>query len=279
MAYVLGQYNYNKASGGDAFATLITGGTVKRFNPSQETTVGGLTFHDECIVIDNGLSANNNYYFHGKIQCKAQPQIFQVKLLSVEPDGDGVKETSESKDQYLRTITIGGGEKNEFIDVEFIFSPMVNCNCILFTLQRESSDYQIEIRYPKILYQELSNIKNIIGITPMGIPNGTKFIKIGVQSRPGLMMCINNEEIRNSRSGIFEIKNGVMTVVFFSVVNGVQESGSELSDYITNLVDNIDWNTSDQYSYCFFDTEKEPREIDSFTLDYLYQERQAQQGG
>ena len=33
--------------------------------------------------------------------------------------------------------------------------------------------------------------------------------KIGIQARPSFLMCINKQEIRIGRSGIFEVNNGV----------------------------------------------------------------------
>ena len=275
MSYILGQYNHKGGPDNDnSFAVYETVGEAKRLQKDNVDPLASniMSFNDECLYVSSGFTLNNNYYFHGKIQRKStKSQIFTIKLLTVEvedPSSGLVKTILDSKEQYIKTITIGPGDIKEFIDIEFIFSPMDNFNCIVFELQRDTDDYRLATRYPKIIYEELSSINNIIS-GKMGLPTGTKFIKIGVQSRPGLMMCINSEEIRNSRTGIFEIKNGIMTVSFFSVINVAKENDSTVDDYIASL-ENVPENTEIQYSRCFFDNPK-TRRIDSFTIDYMYQ--------
>lgn len=276
MPYILGQYNHkggNDTSG--VFASYVTAGAAKRLKKDSSDPLSSsiMEFNDECVYVSTGFSLNNNYYFHGKIQRKStKSQVFTVKLLSVEEDTEEgiVKPVLNSKEQYIKNVTIGSGDIDEFVDIEFMFSPLDNFNCIVFELQRDTDDYRLETRYPKIIYEEMSAIKNIIG-AEMEIPTGIKIIKLGIQSRPGLMMCINNEEIRNSRSGIFEIKDGVMTVSFFSVVNAAKEDTSDMDDYINSLKNKPE-NTVVQWSKCYFNSSK-TRYVDSFTFDYMYQQK------
>jgi len=283
LSYVLGQYNKNRnVADDDIFMTLVTSGTPDRRDSGGDSEVIGdnSMFKDECVKV-NALSDVNNYYFHGKIQRMTTDQTFQIKLVFFSPT-----EEQEGKEQYIKTITVSKGNINEWVDVEFVFSPLLAFDCILFELQRTVADYRYEVRYPHIAYEELSVINNIINSR---ISDGAKLIKIGVQSHPGLMMCINGEEIRTCRTGVYELKNGIMTVRFFSIVAAIEEDDNTMVNWINNVNTQIEQITEEEEegiitpeeaeaakaaipSACFFGSSKKPRHIDSFTLDYMYKE-------
>ena len=274
MAYIVGQYNHNNASSDDAsFITPITTGTATRYSGSSSTSVGSSSldsFSDECIT-NLGLVSSEYYYFRCQIKRMAMPQTFSIKLINF---------NNSAIEQFIKQITIQGGNREEWVNVDFIFHPLTSFDTILFQLQRSSEDYQGLARYPKIAYQQLGSINNIIN-TKVG--NNISLLKIGVQSHPGLAMCINGEEIHISRTGIFEIKNGVIPVTFFSVVNPATESTTTVDDWIATInqqiedIENDPSLTPEQKeaayrainSRCFFDTTKVYK-IDAFTLDYMY---------
>ena len=280
MAYVLNQYNYNTNSSSSNFMTYITDGTVDRRSSSKDdpgsAIAGGSIFKDECIIIPAGMTPNNNYYFHCKIKrMTSSDQTFNIKLMQNDIT------SAEEIEQYIKTITIAKGIETEWVDVEFIFNPYDNYDIIMFELRRTADDQRLGDRYPKIIYEELSIINNIIpGITG---GTGVEFIKLGIQSRPGLLMCINGEEIRIGRTGIYEIKNGIILVSFFSVVAGGTESTSAVADAMNDI--NIRYAAAEAIpdfeqrqaaiaainSECYFGSSK-TRVIDSFALDYLYRE-------
>lgn len=273
MAYIVGQYNHNNTSTDDAsFITPITSGVVTRYNNSS----GGVTgeslnaFSDECITSLN-LVSSNYYYFKCQIKRMTMPQTFSIKLINF---------NNTAVEQFIKQVTIQGGDREEWVNVDFIFHPLISFDSILFQLQRTSEDYQGGTRYPKIAYQQLGIINNIISSK---ISGNISLLKIGVQSHPGLVMCINGEEIHISRTGIFEIKNGIIPINFFSVVNPAKEATSIVDDWIINInqqIENIENDptlTIEQKeamyrainSKCFFDSTKIYK-IDAFTLDYMY---------
>lgn len=280
MAYIIGQYNHNNASPDDSdFITPITSGTVARRSNSSDigviSDVSISPFEDECI---KGLSLeiSKYYYFRGQIKRMTVPQTFTIKLVKFEP-----ATPEESVEQFVKQITVQGGDRDEWVSVEFIFNPVIDIfDTILFQLQRTIEDYREFARYPKIDYQQLGSINNII---TSKVGDGVSLLKIGVQSHPGLSMCINGEEIHISRTGTFEIKNGVIPVTFFSIVNPAVETTTAVEDWkesINQLIDDIENDPSltpqqkeDAYkaidSECFFGTDKEYK-IDAFTLDYMY---------
>ena len=282
MAYIIGQYNHNNASSDDAsFITPITTGNASRYSNSGD--VGSISssanyFADECITNLN-LVSSEYYYFRCQIKRMVMPQTFTIKLINYNDAGNAVE-------QFIKQITVQGGNRQEWVNVEFIFSPVISFDTILFQLQRTMDDYQGSIRYPKIAYQQLGIINNIINSK---IENNILLLKIGVQSHPGLTMCINGEEIHISKTGIFEIKNGVIPIAFFSVTNPAIEVNQDPTDInsvegwkinINQQIEDIENDptlTIDQkeamyraiLSKCFFDTSKIYK-IDAFTLDYMY---------
>ena len=283
MAYVIGQYNHNKASSDDAsFLTPITSGTVSRKTSSKDTGISdGLlnSFTDECIT-DLNLVSSEYYYFRCQIKRMTSPQTFVIKLVNFADTSAGAVE------QFIKQVTVQGGDREEWVEVEFIFNPIVSFDTVLFQLQRTIDDYRYFTRYPKIAYLQLGSINNIINSK---IENEVSLLKIGVQSHPGLVMCINGEEIHTSRTGIYEVRNGVIPVTFFSVTNAATEVNQNPSDTnsvkgweldVNQQIETIENNSSltpaqkeAMYkaidSKCFFGTSKE-YSIDAFTLDYMY---------
>lgn len=250
MAYQLSQYN--KGSGPDiGFMTLVTeGDPITKSAPSGSGDTGDADrFKDEGVYVSSGLSASKHYYFHCKIRKMNSAQEFDIKLINFN--------STDNAEQYLKTITVAGGSITEWVDFEFIFTPFVRFDTILFKLKRTEEDYTGQARKPVISYEELSEINNIIVDNRfLGVSSG-ELLKLGIQSRPSLMMCINGEEIRSYRSGIYELKDGSVIVNFFSVVNAAEN------------VNPIDYSTITT-SRCFFNVAK-TRIIDGFTLDYLYE--------
>lgn len=279
MAYVVNQLNQPKIDLSDpsataAYMTLVTEGVAKRRVLSDTGINSKLVFYDECLYFENSLTANSVYYFHAKIKRLLTTQKFYIYLVKY-------NNTKDTRTQYLKTIEIQPGGSNDWADFEIIFSPLINFDCILFQLQRAEVDYSGgTTRYPTIVYEELSLINNIIN-TKIGKAD-TELLKIGVQSAPGLIMCINQEEIHVGRSGIYELRNGAISIDFFSVVSAAQENkngsnplkvngvGVDLEQYL-NYVAKKESSSSNMSSECIFSNSK-LRDMNPYVLDYIYKE-------
>lgn len=301
-SYVLSQYNYNGSGQSQpTFMTCIKDGQpADRIYPTQmeegqfydERVVLVTTSSDGKILSTTSLSDGKNYYLHVKIKQMASPQIFKIKLINTELDGAAADTSSE---QYLKTVTVNGGvtdldiEGSGWTDIELVFTPFKTFNTILFELQRTVDDYRVQTRYPIIMYEELSEINNIItDNSGLGLKNN-RLIKVGVQSRPGFLMCINGEEIRTGRTGIYELKNSVITVGFFSAVSAGDETTNVMKDMMRQI--DLEWDATKDLdpdpgesgispqeearwaitSKCVFNQDK-TRKISNFTLDYMYRE-------
>lgn len=257
MGYIVEQYNKSDTEDVSKFMSFVIDGEPIRVPERSDTGIMGIKtsnpFFNEGVKVSL-LEASKNYYFHGKIKRNiSETQVFYIYLINQQ-------DTSlTANQQFLKTITIQSG--TGWVDIELIFTPFVNFDTILFKLQRSVVDYDANTcRYPTIIYQELSEINNLL--TSFNIKS---LYKIGVQSRPGFLMCINGEEIRTGKSGIYELKDGFITINFFSAVAAAKDPDN-LQQLMDTLIDSTYTNSS---STCLFNKNK-TRIIDNFSLDYVY---------
>ena len=253
MSYTVGQYNKSSSTNS---MTILTDGTVGRISSSAE---GGTGFKEECLIYENNFVAETTYYFHGKIKKLVNTQTFNIQLLNNE---------DFSETQSIKILNVDGGTEGWF-DVEFLFTPVKNFNTLAFVLNRTARDYyEGQTRYPVIIYQELSRVNNLLP----SVSNGNPLIKAGIQSNPGLITCINREEIRLGQSGIYEFRNELLEINFFSVIGAGNLSVNieDIENGIDNVYDSTDLDTND-LSVCLFN-KVSSRELTDFSLDYVYKE-------
>lgn len=285
------------------------------------------SYYDECVMFTGNANFGTTsqvhnliptFYLHTKIKRLSTNQIFSVSLINIEQNNDGLyDQVTSTKKQFLRNIVVQkSGLNNDWVNFEIIFTPdSSEYNAIIFELSRDSelnhgSEQNFVKRYPRIIYEELSIINNLIPTLP-NTSDGKKLsnlLKIGVQSHSGLMMCINKEEIHVGRSGIYELRNGIITINFFSIISAADtifsSDGTEVQRWnvgastIPNIYKNIYPTSMDDLllklseeqnfedvqnddgsyqihpwtnSVCIFGLPK-TRTIPNFTLDYLGKE-------
>ena len=91
------------------------------------------------------------------------------------------------------------------------------------------NEFIIDGRICKIEVIRLDEIYNVIDYLTT-IINKSALLQIGVQSAPGLLMCINGEEIRVGRSGLYEILNGYK-VTFIGFIVEPNDNKHFMLDY------------------------------------------------
>jgi hypothetical protein len=217
------------------FMTLVQYGEAGRYaQPGDSSDSGTISsIQDECVFVS--LAKGTSYYFHGQIKRTRGVQNFTIKLVK----------NNDQKAQFIKKITVAAvaDADSEYMDVDFIFTAAADFDAIVFELARTTGG----MAAPIIVYQELSTINNIL--------NGDIAVKMGIQSKPGLLMCINGQEIRIGKSGIYEMRNGVVKATQFSVVSPA------LDELYPEYIDQ---------SICLFHNNKY-RSITPFTLDYMYE--------
>ena len=209
MSFQFRQFRRNQLS---SFLTPLSYGLTTI--TSQSIISSAITFLDNILV----LSGNNivkptesdgvrtkNYYIRFKVYKKANPQTIKIKLVNTNKTSDNI--------QVLKSIVVEGGRESDYSSYEIVISPNNIYNRILFELQRELEDYNIINedgtygRICNIYIDRLDEVYNVINyLNPL--INKSSLLQIGVQSAPGLLMCINGEEIKVGRSGLYEILNG-----------------------------------------------------------------------
>lgn len=209
MSFQFGQFRRNQLS---SFLTPLSYELTTI--TSKSTISSAITFVDNILV----LSGNNiikptesdgvrtkNYYIRFKVYKKANPQTIKIKLVNTNKTSDNI--------QVLKSIVVEGGRESDYSSYEIVISPNNTYNRILFELQRELEDYNTINedgtygRICNIYIDRLDEVYNVINyLNPL--INKSSLLQIGVQSAPGLLMCINGEEIKVGRSGLYEILNG-----------------------------------------------------------------------
>lgn len=229
MSFQFGQFRRSQL---DSFLTPLK---YKIEQTKIKSTIStAVTFVDNVISLTDALKPTEqdgirakNYYIRFRIYKKANPQTFIIKLINTNKQTDNI--------QNLRTIIVDAGRETEYNTYEIVIPPNNNYNQIKFELQRELEDYNKKNsdgtygRICKIEVMRLDEIYNVIDYLTT-IINKSALLQIGVQSAPGLLMCINGEEIRVGRSGIYEILNGYK-VTFIGFIVEPNDNKHFMLDY------------------------------------------------
>ena len=176
-----------------------------------------ITFKNACINLsDDNVLRNQNYYYlkFSVKRLESSQQKFYLKLYN----------TQDLESDEIYTVDEFNVEKGlGFKTFEVILAPNRTYNQIVWDLQRTIDDYSIEedgqpgriMTVDKIFY---SKLVNVIDTLKSKYSNLTHLTKIGIQSPPSLLMCINGEQIRVGKSGIYEINNENIRISFIGFV-------------------------------------------------------------
>ena len=186
-------------------------------------------FLDSCgnLTGNNILNNQNCYYLRfGIYQRNDSDQIFDLKIRN--------RELIEDNEQWIEQFKVPKG--NSIVYFETIIAPNATYDQILWELQRTSLDYRMENsngtygRTTNIIVDNYSGLVDIIQVLKTRDPNLKYLTKIGIQGPPSLLMCINREQIRLGKRGIYEINNGI-NITSISFVPKVSTLASGELDY------------------------------------------------
>lgn len=269
MEYILGQYNHKKEDLNDEWITSIIDTNEPNYSIVKINTVNSWqrnashNIYDVGLRMKSGFELGKTYYCHCKIKTAAEDinQRITLKLINEQEYNQANNENIEQHEQYIKTIIIEGTEDGqEWVDVDFIFTPQGGqLDTILFYFNRTTSDY-INEKQIAVAFLELSQINNIF--------TNKLMLKIGVQSRPGLRMAINREEIYVGRTGVYELKNKEIKINFISMI-------AQKEYDLTN--EKLNENLTQDSGLLYGDYLKDPkyqsnqRVFESFTIDYIYE--------
>lgn len=183
------------------FSTPVILGTI-----NMQQVDGDINFVNPCVNINEPLDNQNQYYFRfGVKQRKDSAQTISLKLRNTD--------LIEDNEQLIENFDIRAAGKNSnenIIYFQVIISPNAIYNQIIWELKRIPLDYNTQIGEQYGRVAEIANdytcTKLINILTYLG-ENVEYLKKIGIQGPPSLLMCINREQIRIGKTGIYEINH------------------------------------------------------------------------
>ena len=194
-----------------------------------------LIFQNPCGNIQNNyvLTSQNYYYLRFKVkQREDSSQRFYLKLCNRD---DGTIQ-DQNQEQIIDEFTVPQGVG--YVYFESIIAPNTTYDQILWELRRIALDYTYidpteEDKIGRVMQVDIEScaqIKNVIDFLKPNYTNLKSLAKIGVQGPPSLLMCINGEQIRIGKSGIYEINNGI-TIFFIGFIPKESIISSDGLDY------------------------------------------------
>lgn len=177
-----------------------------------------IDFYDQCLYLNGTNVVNSLYSYYLKFEVEQfidSTQEFTLKLKS--------DEVNINYHQNIKNFVVKQG--TDVTSFELIFNPNSNYNQIVFELKRLALDFNMDNgnnmngRIMKIKILKFDRIINVISSYLAKNYDGLKTLKkIGIQGPPGLLFCIDGEEIRIGRSGIYELYNENVAVSYIGFV-------------------------------------------------------------
>ena len=224
MSYNIGQFRRPQL---DSYSTPLSMELSRQ--QTEGVTSEDILFYNACgnLSGDNVMNSQNCYYLRfGVKQRSDSEQAFYLKIRNVSETEDNEQLIDEFK------VTRGTGT----VYFEVILSPNATYNQVLWELQRTALDYRMlnaDDTYGRVMnvvdytYTRLIDVLTTLKSTYTGMEYLTK---IGIQGPPSLLMCINREQIRIGKTGIYEINNGI-NITSISFVPKTSTLSSDGLDY------------------------------------------------
>lgn len=177
-----------------------------------------IDFYDQCMYLSGANIVSSIYSYYLKFEVTQLPEViqeFSIKLQSDEVAVDNI--------QNIRSFVVKQGLGTTTF--ELIFTPNSNYNQIVFELKRMALDFYTDNgdgtsgRIMNIKILQFDRVINVISsYLAKNFPGMTSLKKIGIQGPPGLLFCIDGEEIRIGRSGIYELYNEDITISYMGFI-------------------------------------------------------------
>lgn len=200
------------------FTRQITQARMAKIQKSGDMNIIGATagtsFYDECLIIEESLETEKVYYFKGKIKRLESDQKFWVKLVkSIDVSGSKINSGLE---QNIITVNVqGSGDATEWVDVEFVFSPISSdLNTLVFEMARGQGDVDGNSqRTAAISYIDLVEVKN-------QWLNDTPIIKVEANSFKAeeTDFVFNKSLITVLKDNVYKIKMNTVPVYFYGLI-------------------------------------------------------------
>ena len=171
------------------FVTNINNINISQIEVESLYSINESNFINKCIQMT--FNENLSYYLNFSVEPLSTDQIFSLKLIN-DPNVLDRQEVPSSQQP---------------VNFEIIISPNTNYSMLIWELQRIGVDYTDENggRKMNVTMNKFQIITNLLNNNI----SSTQLKKIGIQGPPSMLMCINRQQIRIGKSGIYEINNGM----------------------------------------------------------------------
>lgn len=231
MSYNIGQIKYTDLSvPSDTYIEYLINNPEGVYEDLPDST--GTVFYPQLVYPNLVLQKNTAYFVRIYFKKIETPQHITIHLRdSANTISQKVKNfTVPALDGTAAVSSDNLNDPKTWIYFNFIFIPnQQGYTKISFDVVKTAYNVNINLEGNMV---HLRKIHNLITTKVKPKHNVTSLVKIGVQSRPGTLMCINGEEIRVGKTGFYEINSGV-DITYFGF-------GAELYDFILDYVYDID---------------------------------------
>ena len=218
--YQFGQFRSSQV---DSYTTSLQISMDRQ--PTEKFSSNDIVFYNVCgnLSNDNIVNNKNSYYLQFEVQEKIDSvQKFYLKLKNTMQE--------EDNEQLIEEFIVPMGRGKRYFEI--IFTPNSTYDQILWELQRTALDYRLDYnRLMDITVTEFVQLINILPILKQTYNDITYLTKIGIQGPPSLLMCINGEQIRIGKSGIYELNNDLIKITFISFIPKQNTFSSNTLDY------------------------------------------------
>lgn len=230
MAYNIGQFR-RTSNINDYYEDISNDFVIQYFQERLSELTSTVFFENAYYDFSNTgnkMNKQNYYYLNFSVKKMNTIQNFYLKLKNLTQSDD---DFSDNNEQIIAEFTVPQSTiEDDWTNFEIIIAPNKTYGQLYWDLRRtisndylSTSDMQVEGaigRKMTIVINQFAIIKNIV-------KDINKIVKIGVQGPPSLLMCINGEQIRIGKTGIFEINEDNISISFVGFVpkvkNGILE--------------------------------------------------------
>lgn len=209
MAYKFGQFRKEQYTYSNYVKQLDKNDYTLTSIETKAETFSGITFSD--ISVKRAFSSAD-----GSLLIRiAVARFNRETTVTVKLAKENVSPLATTNVQTVASLVVPAAVTAEERSVPVMFDIMITPSDsyaqLIFAIDRDGQDFtetpRAWIPSQSFMIESFGTISNII--PSLDIENKGRLKQIGVQSRPGLEMCINGEMIRVGRSGIYEINHGV----------------------------------------------------------------------
>lgn len=240
MAYNIGQFR-RTSNLNDYYENIIANNIqIEQFTKEKISENNLQIFFEnpyyDLSDINNIISKQNYYYLKFSVKKLNSAQNFYLKLENFNEE-DSLEE--EENQQIIANFNVPKKilqTGDEWVTFEIIIAPNNNYKQLYWDLTRTLlDDYRTDSiqttenimgRKMDIIINQFAVIKNII-------QDINKVIKVGIQGPPSFLMCINGEQIRIGKTGIFEINEDDFIISFIGFIPKIKNNVLEyfIMDY------------------------------------------------